>query len=136
MAYHVSSLLSWRLDFASATLDIESFRIFGVISTDILTILLSTFLYLDMDFCCPSVAINFQLMLRPSEVRLSNIDIYGWIRIGRAFDMDCDLRLFLQKIFCRQHYNHEVDLTLSPNDNTMSVFTPTPPESFSSSSLT
>jgi len=42
--------------------------------------LVPTLLYLDMDFGFPFMALNFPLMLSPSDLRLFNVDVDGRIR--------------------------------------------------------
>ena len=43
--------------------------------------LLLTLFYLDMDFCSPFMALNFPLMLSPSDLCLFNVDVDGQIKM-------------------------------------------------------
>jgi len=49
-----------------------------------------------MNFRSPFNALDFPLMLLPSDISLFDVDVDVRIRMVRAFDMDFDLGLFLK----------------------------------------
>ena len=68
--------------------------------------LLPGFLHLDMNICCLFNALDFPLVLFPSGLNF-NVDIDGWFREVRIFNVNINFYYFLQW-FCRlEPYWHQ-----------------------------